>query len=192
VSKINLRIFERLLVLGVSIHTNDNFELSGRYLEAIEFLYSENEFIVSDVAVMEYLPELLLPQRINSMRNLRFTWAHPPFGPYATSTKEQRRWCIIWRHLSTMQGLRKLEVRLDIMPLFWERINEEYVRILMEPIRDVKGVEEFILVIPFLEIGRRKLGLGLGWEAGGGEEGGDPWEGLPCRIRRVDWHLMRS
>ncbi|KIN05245.1 hypothetical protein OIDMADRAFT_142952 [Oidiodendron maius Zn] len=44
------------------------------YSEAIRFLYSANTFITSTPAVIEYLPILLLPQRIDDIRSLTFYW----------------------------------------------------------------------------------------------------------------------
>jgi hypothetical protein len=91
-----------------------------------------------------------------------------------------------------MQNLRKLHVRLDIVPLFWQSLNAESARILLEPIRDVTGPEEFILILPFPAMDERKPAIKFRWSAVDGWQGVDPWEGLPCRIQRVDWNLRRT
>jgi hypothetical protein len=174
------------------IHADDHFIF--KYLEAIEYLYSSNAFVVSDADVMEYLPLILLPQRINSIHNLRFTWSHRtkgrPLGSYETC--RQIRWCTIWHNLSKTQSLRKLHVRLDIVPLFWQSLNAESARILLEPIRDVMSPEDFMVILPFLAMNQRKPKVNFRWSAEDGWQGVDPWERLPCTIQRLAWHFLSA
>jgi hypothetical protein len=90
-----------------------------------------------------------------------------------------------------MQKLRKLHVRLDIVPLFWQGLNAESARILLGLIRDVTGPEEFILILPFPAMDQRKPAVNFRWSAVDGWKCVDPWERLPCTTQRVNWHLLR-
>jgi hypothetical protein len=75
-----------------------------------------------------------------------------------------------------------LHVRLDIVPLFWQSLDAESARILLEPIRDVTGPEDFMAILPFLAMSQRKPKVNFRWSAGDGWQGVDPWERLPCMI----------
>ncbi len=55
--------------------------LGARYLEAVDYLYSSNIFETHDARVLEYLSLLVLPQRINPIRSLVFTWRFERYPP---------------------------------------------------------------------------------------------------------------
>jgi hypothetical protein len=73
-----------------------------------------------------------------------------------------------------MQNLRKLHVRLDIVPLFWQGLNAESTRVLLEPMREVTGPEEFILIFPFPAMDQRKPAVNFRWSSVDGWHGVDP------------------
>lgn len=70
----------------------------------------------------------------------------------------------------------------------FETLNAESAAILLAPIRKVTLPNEFILSLPFPEM---HIGMasettaGWWWAARNGWEGADPWETLPCIIRRT-------
>lgn len=70
-----------------------------RYADAIDILYSTNEYHLSDAQLIRNLPRLILPQRLASIRALELLWlphtevltsAPGPPGPY--DTEEARSW----------------------------------------------------------------------------------------------------
>lgn len=170
---------------------------NNRYCEAIDYLYSSNTFVTSDIDVIEYLPLVLLPQRIYAIRSLRFKWGisdYPPFevpagyeGPiWDEFACRHDRWETVWHNLAMMRNLRSLCVRLVVSPHFWGTLNRESARLLLKPIINVKATESFILILPFpaMREGMQPVNISP-WSAKNGWEGVDPWDELPCTIRRI-------
>ncbi|ROW06633.1 hypothetical protein VPNG_06704 [Cytospora leucostoma] len=69
------------------------------YADAIDILYSTNEFHLSDAKLIRNLPRLILPQRLASIRALELVWlphteilTHAPGPPGPYDTEEARRW----------------------------------------------------------------------------------------------------
>jgi hypothetical protein len=169
------------------------------YSEAIEYLYSTNSFVVSDVAVIAHLPLLLLPQRINSIVSLRFTWfirACPPLqsgiqAKNAQSLASQIVWDKVWNNISSMQHLRKLQVCLMVSSHFWQDINQKDLQVLLDPINKVTRPDTFILKLPFrsmqqlVAVRDEELRLGFPWSTAEDWKGQDLWEELPCTIQRI-------
>ena len=132
----------------------------GRYQETIGILYLQNTFDVIDNEVILFLPHLLLPQRIDTMTTLRFSWSlkcPPSMLPVSYRTgdpvKEEKRkrkrnhyrdsWFRIWKNLSEMKGLKDLTVELDIPS---DRMSEWTVQEL-EIAKSVTIPDDFLLVL---------------------------------------------
>jgi hypothetical protein len=167
----------------------------NRYSEAICYLYSANTFMSSDSEVMEHLPILLLPQRIDVIRSLTFLWVLP-LDPLNVLEQEAREtypeffgrpgvWKTIWHNISNMKGLQTLNVKLKVWPAAWQSINKETATQLLLPIKEGVRPKEFILSLPFPAMdGSTPLNT-FPWSAVDGWEGIDPWDDLHCTIRRV-------
>jgi hypothetical protein len=151
--------------------------------------------MTSDKDVMEYLPILVLPQRIDAIRSLTFHW-HLIFTPLEILQQQAREtnqdntgpsvtWRQIWHNLSTMNSLHTLDVKLDVLKVYWGSVNKDTARQLLLPIREVVRPKEFILSLPFPAMDGSVPLVTHSWSAIDGWEGTDPWDDLPCTIRRV-------
>jgi hypothetical protein len=93
------------------------------------------------------------------------------------------QWVTIWHTIASMRGLQDLCVRLRVNRLFWGKLNMESAKTLLQPIREVTGPENFTLTLPFPAMDIEKpypilsSSTSEGWQ--------DPWDELPCTIRRV-------
>jgi hypothetical protein len=151
--------------------------------------------MTSDAETMEHLPILLLPQRINTIRTLTFYWALR-LDPLHLVEQEAREtfpeffgrpgvWKIIWHNISNIQSLQTLHVKLDVWPGAWQSINKEIITQLLQSIREVVRPKEFILSLPFSAMDGSPPQNTFLWSAIEEWEGSDPWDDLPCTIRRV-------
>jgi hypothetical protein len=153
--------------------------------------------VISEPAVMEYLPLALLPQRINAIRTLRIFWQLPN-TPFATlpefsgpgrevHLKRQKKWRKIWHIISTMAGLRELHIKLNVTTE-WVTMNREAAAELLEPIKQVTKPDIFLLSLPFLAMCEvPHTTVRWIWATSNGWEGSDPWDDLPnCTLRRVE------
>lgn len=145
---------------------------------------------------MEYLPAILLPQRIDSITSLRFFWllvGYPPLPPPEGSSgdvreewvRRQASWNNVWYNIASLRSLRTLEVHLEVVPPYWQIINEQNIRVLLEPVRQVTKPETFVLKLPFQAMDGRRPAWNFPWSAVNGWHGADPWEELPCTIQRI-------
>jgi hypothetical protein len=119
---------------------------------------------------MAFLPRLLLPGRLNAIRNLQFLWtvhsppSHP--SPFQQTLRphrlekankrghyHRRTWNVIWKHLAEMEGLVYLRVELNLnmhRENRWEVQEFDCVRWVYRP-------REFHLVLPDI-VARRLVG----------------------------------
>ena len=91
--------------------------MNCRYSEYIELVYSQNTFDIRDPDVLSFLPHLIVPQRVNAIRSLRFCWQLPRRAsmlPASLATSNEKKneklnkksnvyrdaWLKIWRNLS--------------------------------------------------------------------------------------------
>ncbi|KAH7403592.1 hypothetical protein BKA64DRAFT_777224, partial [Cadophora sp. MPI-SDFR-AT-0126] len=111
--------------------------------------------------IKEYLPLTLLPQRLNTIRNIRFRLNFN--GPLPTNlgfwrsfcdkenlrilTKRYEKWQNIWHIISSITGLRQLHVTLCV-GRGWAAINQEGAAELLRPIKQVTRPDVFVLTIP--------------------------------------------
>ncbi|KAL2054458.1 hypothetical protein ABVK25_005206 [Lepraria finkii] len=144
------------------------------YSEAIEFLYSQNMFKILNEDCLSYLPQLLLPQRINAIRYIRFEWflKHAPDAETHQSKKDAAHnfviWKTVWQNLASMQGLEHLWIELDIDKT-WKHEWMEQQSTVFEPVKAVTRPKYFKLIIPFREdLEQARLAE------------------LPCQVRRPD------
>ena len=180
------------------IHDDDHAdsERNNRYFEAIEYLFSSNTFVIADSRRIEYLSIDFLPQRIDAIRSLRFLYSLPSFPPlvppgctgllWEEKLRRQTRWAAIWNVISTMRNLENLHVELHGIGPSWATFNKESAKVLLKPIKEVTRPTTFILTLPFsaMHEGMKPVTT-YEWSARNGWEGVDPWEELPCTIRRT-------
>lgn len=151
--------------------------------------------MTADEEVMEHLPILLLPQRIDAIRSLTFLWALR-LDPLHLVEQEAREiypeffgrpgiWKTIWHNISDMKGLQTLNVKLKVWPPGWQSINKETATQLLLPIKEVVRPKEFILSLPFPAMDGSIPLDPFPWSAVDGWDGIDPWDELRCTIRRV-------
>ncbi|KAH6717536.1 hypothetical protein BKA61DRAFT_288403 [Leptodontidium sp. MPI-SDFR-AT-0119] len=169
------------------------------YTEAIDILYSSNTFVVSNPAVIEYLPLSLQPQSLNTIRTLRFVWellgnTVPPtvIHDYPQSllhiqVMHQEKWRKIWDIISAMEGLHELHVKLFVCDYTWANLNKDAAAYLLEPVKQVTRPELFTITLPFPPMYEGMPPEVRGsWRALNGWEGSDPWDDLPnCTIQRI-------
>jgi len=169
--------------------------LQNRYIEAIPYLYSANTFVISNSDIMEYLPRLLLPQRIDVIRSIIFYW-HVYLNPRQVLEQESQEtdpcfiglpgtWNATWANIAAMKSLRILHVKIEVMELFWESLNQDTATRLLQPIKQVVVPKEFVLTLPFPAMTNLPPRENFSWAAVDGWEGRDPWEDLPCTIIRA-------
>lgn len=168
----------------------------NRYSEAIDHLYSSNTFATHDADILEFLPLLFLPQRIDKIKSLAFTWRfqrYPPIGRYVNpeeSYKEDQdarraSWTIVWHQIASMQNLKCLSVKLNVRDAWWGSFDPESCDMLLEPIKKVTRPDTFILTLPFPADSTSRLRINS-WSADKDWKGVDPWDDLQCTIQRVD------
>jgi hypothetical protein len=146
---------------------------------------------------MFYLPSILLPKHVNSIRSLRFIWDRlttPPVGPRPESPVQQQvkdaeyqaRWTKIWHIIAGMQNLRELEVMLCILHLAWVDLDAETAAILFQSIKEVTLPANFLLILPSLAVNQGRVATMLAGPEADGRKAIDLWMALPCEIRVVE------
>lgn len=145
---------------------------------------------------MYYLPFILLPEHVNSIRSLRFIWDRlttPPLGPRPESpvhqqvkdSEHQSRWTKIWHIIASMQNLRELEVMLRISHPAWVDLDAENATVLFQSIKQVTQPANFLLILPYLVMSRRRDYSTHSGSVADGRKVIDLWMTLPCEIRIV-------
>jgi hypothetical protein len=163
-----------------------------RYSESIDFLYSSNTFDTNDADVIAFLPRILLPHRINKIRNVQIllsislppsylptngrpvlTLLQPPEKIKQHNHYYKKQWNAIWKTLSEMEGLEILRVELTMHGRhdhLWEAEEFDCVQWLHRP-RDIS------LLLPDT-VARRmtgKIGMGNCTVKSSIEEDADQW-----------------
>ena len=140
----------RLLIISIS------------YSEAIEFLYSSNYMLMSNVRppfVLPHLTSLLLPQRLNSIRHLRINWSVDHYI-YRTNP-DFTEWFAGWDSLCKLEGLHYLHIRIrnshllndcdaEIEEFFYEGWDawNTHSTAMFEPVKRVKALKKFVVTLP--------------------------------------------
>jgi len=163
------------------------------YSEAVRYLYSSNIFVINDATILQRLPSLLPQPRQNSIASLHFCYVLPlpPLSDSSPAVCEEwaqrrERWDGVWSDLASLEGLRELYVKLAVMDLEWGTVDEESLRMLLEPVRKVTRPRTFVLGLPCRPMvwNARKPVPMFPWSAGTGESM-DLWEELPCTVLRM-------
>lgn len=155
-------------------------------------MYSSNKFETHDPDALEFLPLLLLPQRINTIRSLIFTWrfrryppyVHPPESYREDQNLREESWTSIWNHIASMQNLQNIHVKLDVRDIWWGSFDPQVADMLLEPIRKVTTPKIFSLTLPFPSDVTNRFRINP-WSADKNWKGTDFWDELPCIVKRV-------
>ncbi|KAL2047291.1 hypothetical protein N7G274_001311 [Stereocaulon virgatum] len=124
------------------------------YTEAISTLYTHNIFSTSSLYCILHLNDLILPQRVNTIRSFTLYWTSGTL-PQQTShdhryeyTSKYTQWAIVWANLAAMQGLEDLRVELGLSSC-WQSGHHERRRedqaAFWEPVKAVARPRNFIL-----------------------------------------------
>lgn len=129
-----------------------------RYSECIYSLYSEQTFSLLHATHLFALPKQIPQQRLNSIRRLRLRWQIRalPYLRRGSSAKfayreDTQNWEKGWVILAGMRGLKSLVVvlvdpsRQGIWEEKWLQLEER----LLEPVKEVRGLGEFEVVLPY-------------------------------------------
>lgn len=116
---------------------------SGRYCEAIQIFHSCNQLKASKVTYVAHLPQILLPQRLNTVRAVHLEWVlnldQVIFTDYSAMSKAKyqpdRLWRLAWSNIAAMEGLRNLDVKL-VFTTYW-RTGPEQQSVVFEPMKAV-------------------------------------------------------
>lgn len=126
------------------------------YSEAINIFFSTNTFFMNSEFNnnIEYMPRLLLKQRIDMIRSIRFMWEIWGDAPIVPSSKschgewfKYNRWVRTWGVLASMKSLQSLLVLLRVRSYRWDGISPTAMELLLEPIRKVTTPKRFTLDI---------------------------------------------
>ncbi|XPS79009.1 hypothetical protein M3J09_011003 [Ascochyta lentis] len=128
------------------------------YSECIHYLYAEHTFSLLHATHLLALPKRIPQQRLNAIRHLRLRWQIRalPYLRRISSTKyayheDTANWERAWRVLASLKGIKSLSVTL-IDPSaqdIWEEKWLEHEAQLLEPVKQVAGVRNFELVLPY-------------------------------------------
>lgn len=124
---------------------------------------------------MEFLPQLLLPSRLASIKLFKFVWnaqGTPVFKADVTEGLQKRIWMRLWSNIAAMKGLCELHIVLVIGNAYpgacdrdWNHVPEPVLTEILEPLSHLKASERFVLTIPDTVDVKRA-----------------PWQNLPCTI----------
>jgi hypothetical protein len=115
-----------------------------RYSETIGILYSDNTISVSMPECILYMSRLLLPQRIDAIRDLHFIWLLS--GPPLLGSSAHREWISLWQTLGSMSGLRRLQVRLEA-PKSWDNDWSPQEGLMLESTKAVTQTKDFLVFL---------------------------------------------
>jgi len=102
---------------------------------------------------------IILHQRIESVRSLRFKWKiqNPPLDSQEHFSFEYRdevdhrleRWTKAWDNIASIQNLRDLHIKLGVPQRDWRNIDEETVDLIFRPVKKVVRPDLCVLTISF-------------------------------------------
>lgn len=127
-----------------------------RYTEAIDCLYSSNTMVIRNLHNMHFVPPLLDPQRLNTIRSLFFKASEPTPAEYSVEWDVhkdfQKDWAVVWRTLAGMRGLRVLHVVIQSLHNLSSRKS---LLVALEPVEKGDGREggTFSLHLPVTDDG---------------------------------------
>ncbi|KAG9239000.1 hypothetical protein BJ875DRAFT_276201 [Amylocarpus encephaloides] len=134
------------------------------YSECIDMVYSSNTFDTSVSNCTLLLPRFILPQRFDTIQNLRFDWYIPFLSNSALSpldanstdvaySRNFRNWAKTWYCLASMKSLRNLFVKLRFFGVlsYWRHPEAAF----LEPILEITTPKVFEIVLPFWMVDMR-------------------------------------
>ena len=84
--------------------------------------------------------------------------------PIGAALQKEETWVALWQSIGSMRGLKMLDVKLVDMPWFWkykskvlsdhtyqlrpDEGDELEMDILLDPLREIRGLEEFVVELP--------------------------------------------
>lgn len=112
------------------------------YVETIPILYEENIFDINHLDTVLYLRQSVLPQRLNQIRVLNFTWCfrwNPATTPAPWDFATWRETCNIFAGFSRLQ-----ELTMHLDGLYLEESE-------LETLRSIKPANKFDVRLPWSE-----------------------------------------
>ncbi len=118
---------------------------------------SKNTFIVDDPEIIQFMPQFLLPQRINMIQSLHFNWligsAPPELSPLSSRELVSaskwmawwNEWIGIWQQLAAMKHLRELRVLLLFQNDGWQTLERSMLATLVAPMQEITTPRSFEL-----------------------------------------------
>jgi len=149
-----------VLVPSQGTTTTDNC-ITSSYSESVEFLYSANYMIMSNVQpepfVLPHLPKLIVPQRLNSIRHLRINWSVNKY--IRRHDSDLTEWDAGWESLSRLEGLHHLHIRIRNPDLpsgpsasdFFPDVRnmwDEFSPYMFKHVERVKVLKKFVITLP--------------------------------------------
>ncbi|KAF2650740.1 hypothetical protein K491DRAFT_761564 [Lophiostoma macrostomum CBS 122681] len=150
------RVFSDQFELELKISTPLLRTCRQIYSEAVEFLYTANEFSIApsrNHSALPFLPFFLISQRINQIRFLHVSW---PVSSWSLTVMHESvfdHWLYPWGIIQHMSGLKNLFVEL------WPMESTTHVRgawlrnesVLLEVVKKVTAPTNFTVILPVLE-----------------------------------------
>lgn len=135
-------------------------DLDCSYSEAIPLLYSSNLFHLNNLSTFLWLPTLMLPSRLNSIRTLVLVLDFKAF-PMRVNSQEAIDFAALWKALAAMPGLKRVYVHIaarDAWEKLWIEEKEGWVqrKEALDMVRPL--VQRLDVVQVFLPLGERALG----------------------------------
>ena len=128
----------------------------------MDILYTANVFGFNHLDTVLYLPSVLLPQRLNSIRSLRLLWLfRRPLAPQDVNPSESSKihaffrshressWRGVCRVMASMAGLRDIQLRLSGSGL--RRLDPDECTRALRPLMSITQAETFEVAVPWLE-----------------------------------------
>ncbi|KAH7092043.1 hypothetical protein FB567DRAFT_435680 [Paraphoma chrysanthemicola] len=126
------------------------------YSEAVEYLYSANQFCLStdrdEIPTLEHLSWYFLPQRLSQIRDMRIHWPLDSYHFFLSPDvfpMPQVAWARSWEALSRLTGLQRLHIDVTCRHLhgspreLWQEQGEEF----MKMARTIIAPREFVVIL---------------------------------------------
>jgi hypothetical protein len=108
-----------------------------------------------------YLPRVILPQRLTSIRSLYFLWylEEPPIirkrpKEHLHLRYDKDVWTTMWQNLTMMTGLTDLGIQLYIDPIYHDWWAAEELE-LLQVVKSVKAPKKFDMYLPFASTAKK-------------------------------------
>jgi hypothetical protein len=134
-----------------TIDANEN-----RYSEAIETLYSDNDFVVVPVpfpapTALLYLPHFILSQRLRQIRYLQVSWRVTLWEITVIHESIYDGWLYPWSIIEQMRGLKELYIQFWVQDRVTREAWLQKERELLEVVTKITSPSKFVAVMPTVE-----------------------------------------